>query len=166
MADNIGNVNIALGIDKVKLEADLREVERELGRINDQFKNMGSGVSVKDQLTAKMNELRKAFDLLPMAQKNEKGLADVNSAANKLLQKFLQLKTIRETSGLSLDEYSKKVNKALKDELSLNAAIGREEQRRRERALKGETALNAAIGREEQKRRRIVTGKQIGRAHV
>ena len=121
MADNIGNVNIALGIDKVKLEADLREVERELGRINDQFKNMGKGVSVKDQLTAKMNELRKAFDLLPMAQKNEKGLADVNSAANRLVQQFLKLRETQDKAGLSLDQYVKKLKS---QGVGYDAAIG------------------------------------------
>ena len=42
----------------------MREVEKELGRINDQFKNMGQGVSVKDQLTAKMNEQQVVADAI------------------------------------------------------------------------------------------------------
>ena len=109
MADNIGNVNIALGIDKVKLEADLREVERELSRIENKFKNVGQGVSVKNQLTEKMNQLREVFDKLPMAQKSEKALASVNSEANKLVQQFFKLKEIQDKAGLSLDEYAKRL---------------------------------------------------------
>ena len=104
MADNIGNVNLSLGIDMARFEAELKRIEADIVRIKGVISNQIGGsvdTNATNRIKNSLKQIEKAFDMIPLAQRNKAALDDVNTSAGKLVDMFLRLKRIQGEAGVS-----------------------------------------------------------------
>lgn len=128
MANNIGNVNLSLGLDYNALEAGMREVNNLLQDIKKNYKQafeqqdkttvldaLNSDLAKTNQgsikLKAQLEAVRNAWKSLDFTDGSAKNQTYIKEMSDKLLTNYIRIKEQIDKASISIDEYARKTAK-------------------------------------------------------
>lgn len=141
MANNIGNVNLSLGLDYNALESGMREVNNLLQDIKDNYKKafaqqgkatvldaLNSDLAKTNQgsikLKAQLDAVRNAWKSIDFTDGSAKNQAYIKEMSDKLLTNYIRIKEQIDKASISIDEYARKTAKiSYSTQSNVNSAL-------------------------------------------